>query len=88
VIIHRSASVRASADDREQRTADGELDVLDKRVLTDTGDELGAVEDVEFNPMDGHLQQLTMDGRTLTPDRLLGIGSYAVMVTSEADDLD
>jgi uncharacterized protein YrrD len=86
VMIKHSESVRDSADEREQRTASRDLALLDRRVLTDSGDELGIVDDIEFNPTDGQLEELTVDGEHISPDRLLGIGSYAVIVSSPEDE--
>ena len=58
--------------------------LLGKRVLTSTGDALGSVEDVDFDPQSGALTALLVDGG---PDvdaaRLLGVGSYAVVVREE-----
>jgi sporulation protein YlmC with PRC-barrel domain len=53
---------------------------LDKRVLTDAGDELGPLEDVEFDADSGELQSLVLAGQQVSADRLLGVGSYAVVV--------
>ncbi len=86
VMIKHSGSVRDGVDEREQRTASHDLALLDRRVLTDSGDELGVVDDIEFDPTDGHLEELTVDGEPIGPDRLLGIGSYAVIVSSLEDD--
>jgi uncharacterized protein YrrD len=86
VIVKGSTSVHDSSDDHEQRSANGELEMLDKRVLTDVGDELGVIEDVDFDPLDGHLEHVTVGGGRVDPGRLIGIGTYAVIVTAEDDD--
>jgi sporulation protein YlmC with PRC-barrel domain len=87
VIIDHSASGHESRDEPEQRTANRELDLLDKRVLTDIGDELGTLEDIDFDPSDGHLERLTINDENLDPARLLGIGAYAI-IGSAQDDSD
>ena len=51
-----------------------------KRVLTSAGDELGTVTDVEFVPDTGEVTALVLDTGTIAGTRLLGIGSYAVVV--------
>jgi uncharacterized protein YrrD len=59
--------------------------VLGKRVLTSTGDELGKVDDVDFDPQSGALTALLVDkGDEVAATRLLGVGSYAVVVRDEA----
>jgi sporulation protein YlmC with PRC-barrel domain len=61
--------------------------VLGKRVLTDGGDELGKVDDVEFDTETGTLTSLLVgtggrrgDTSEVAAARLLGVGSYAVVV--------
>jgi sporulation protein YlmC with PRC-barrel domain len=44
------------------------------------GDELGQVDDVEFNPESGQIQALIAGERDVAGERLIGIGSYAVVV--------
>jgi sporulation protein YlmC with PRC-barrel domain len=58
--------------------------VLGKRVLTSTGDELGKVVDVDFDPVSGVLTALHVDDESVVDAAgLLGIGSYAVVVRDE-----
>ncbi len=58
--------------------------LLGKRVLTSTGDELGKVADVDFDPLSGALVALHVDDQSVVDaSRLLGIGSYAVVVRDE-----
>jgi sporulation protein YlmC with PRC-barrel domain len=57
--------------------------VLGKRVLTSGGDELGRVDDVDFDPGTGTVSALVLGkggSGEVAGDRLLGIGSYAVVV--------
>jgi sporulation protein YlmC with PRC-barrel domain len=65
--------------------------VLGKRVLTDGGDELGTVDDVEFDADTGTLTSLLLgsagkggDPSDVAASRLLGIGSYAVVVREQS----
>ena len=73
---------------------DGELEglrgkrhrLLKKRVLTTGGDELGNVTDVEFDPDTGGLTNIILDGDAeLAADRLVGVGSYAVIMQEQPD---
>ena len=57
--------------------------VLGKRVLTSGGDELGKVDDVDFDPETGTISALVLGkggSGEVAGDRLVGIGSYAVVV--------
>lgn len=55
---------------------------LGKRVLATIGDELGAVQDVEFDPSSGVLSTIVLPGGEIAASDLVGIGSYAVVVTA------
>jgi sporulation protein YlmC with PRC-barrel domain len=58
--------------------------VLGKRLLTSTGDELGKVADVDFDPQSGVVVALLLDDGSEVPgSRLVGVGSYAVVVRDE-----
>lgn len=54
--------------------------VLGKRVLTDRGEEIGSVSDLEFDPESGALRALLIGKDEVSGERLHGIGSYAVIV--------
>lgn len=56
--------------------------VLRKRVLASSGDELGHVDDVEFDPATGQVLMLVLDHEEVAGSRLVGVGSYAVVVTA------
>jgi sporulation protein YlmC with PRC-barrel domain len=51
-----------------------------KRVLTEDGDEIGSVEDVEFDPQSGVVTALLTGADPVAGSRLLGVGGYAVVV--------
>ncbi|WP_375401371.1 PRC-barrel domain-containing protein [uncultured Amnibacterium sp.] len=52
-----------------------------KRLLTAGGDELGKVTDVEFDPATGAITALLMKKESVDGARLIGVGSYAVVVS-------
>jgi len=54
--------------------------VIGKRVLTTIGDEVGKVADVDFDPATGALTTIVLDTMPVAAERLVGIGSYAVVV--------
>lgn len=60
--------------------------LLKKRVLTTGGDELGEVADVEFDPDTGTLTTILLQDGEVAADRLVGIGSYAVVVQEQPAD--
>ena len=63
-----------------RRRAGKDLDLIGRRVLTEHGHELGTVRDVEFNPADGTVTDLILKTEHVDGERLLGIGSWAVVV--------
>ncbi len=54
--------------------------LLGKRILSSTGDELGKVDDVEFDPESGVVEALIYAEGRIAGARLIGVGSYAVVV--------
>ncbi|GAA2019186.1 PRC-barrel domain-containing protein [Nakamurella flavida] len=54
--------------------------LLKKRVLDTTGLGRGSVRDVEFDGTTGVITSLVLDAESIPGDRLVGIGSYAVIV--------
>ncbi len=60
--------------------------ILGKLVLNDAGDELGSVKDVDFDPSTGALTTLLLEDGNLPEvpgSRLIGIGSYCVVVAAQ-----
>jgi sporulation protein YlmC with PRC-barrel domain len=54
--------------------------IMGKRVLATTGDELGTVADVDFEPDTGIITAIVVGDQTVEGIRLIGVGSYAVVV--------
>lgn len=67
----------------EQRATDGAGDPIGKPVLTEYGFALGTVGDVDFDPGSGAISCLILGDDELKGSRLMGIGSHAVMVSSD-----
>lgn len=57
--------------------------VLKKVVLDDDGRAIGKVTDLDLDPDSGALRELVLDERTVVGERLLGVGSYAVVVRAD-----
>jgi uncharacterized protein YrrD len=78
VIVNESREPTAD----EDRAVSGALDPLDKRVLSDRGNEIGQASDAEVDDA-GSIQNLHVAGGLIDGTRLRGVGSYAVVI--EAD---
>jgi len=87
VMVGEESAVRAPAGDRERSAADGTLDLVGRRTLTERGNELGTVDDVTFDPGSGALETLRIGERDVPAGALLGIGSYAVVVDGAQETL-
>jgi len=83
VMVSSSAAARAPRGPFEERAAAGVHIAPGKRLLDDGGDELGEVDDVEFDDSTGAVEGLSVGDTTVTSDRLRGVGSYAVVVARE-----
>lgn len=66
-------------------TKDGQ--VLKKRVLSDAGEDLGSVHDVDLDPETGAVIELVVGEKkhrhSVAGSRIRGVGSYAVVVAAE-----
>jgi uncharacterized protein YrrD len=80
VMVGDVGALRAPADDRERAAADGKLELVGKRALTERGNELGTVDDVVFDPASGALETLRVGDREVPAGSLLGCGSYAAVL--------
>ncbi len=80
VTVRSAEDVQAEADVPVR--ADKHHDPLGRRVLTETGHDLGPVEDIEFDEASGHIRRLITADQDIDGDRLLGAGSHAVVVAA------
>ncbi|MFC6288458.1 PRC-barrel domain-containing protein [Nocardioides sp. GCM10027113] len=86
----RAFGVDAVTVDRGERIRDAggdvsdllgkERQILGKRVLTTGGEELGSVSDIDFDPDSGEVTSLVCGDGDVAGARLVGVGSYAVVV--------
>jgi sporulation protein YlmC with PRC-barrel domain len=76
------ASATAVGDPTESTAGllDRDYQIVGKRLLTDSGEELGRVLDVEFDPDSGSVTGLLSTVGRIDGDLLLGCGSYAAVV--------
>jgi sporulation protein YlmC with PRC-barrel domain len=80
IMIADERALQEPRDDREQAAADGNLELVGKRVLSDTGNDLGKVTDVVFDPDTGAIESIAVDERESPADSLLGAGTFAVVL--------
>jgi uncharacterized protein YrrD len=80
VMIADESALQEPRDDREQAAADGKLELVGKRTLSDRGNDLGTITDVVFDPDTGAIESILVDDREEPAASLLGVGSYAVIV--------
>jgi sporulation protein YlmC with PRC-barrel domain len=85
VMVRDEAALRPPANDRERAAADGKLDLVGKRVLTEKGNGLGTVDDVSFDPDTGALTTVRIGDRETPADCVLGSGTYAIVVDASQD---
>lgn len=74
------ADVISEANETVKELSGKAHDLLGKRVLTTFGEDLGTLSDVRFDPSSGAVESLLVPGRDVAGARLIGIGSYAVVV--------
>ncbi|WP_137992011.1 PRC-barrel domain-containing protein [Streptomyces vilmorinianum] len=77
--------------DADERVSGGDAeaapgDARGKSLMTDRGDRLGEVRDVEFDPANGSLLTLLTAGDVFDGARLVGVGDFAAVITGDAVD--
>ena len=68
--------------DLERAGVEGLTDPTSKRVFTEEGFEIGTVGDIEFDASTGAVHKLVLGDDQINGTRILGVGSYAVVVSS------
>jgi sporulation protein YlmC with PRC-barrel domain len=80
VMIADETALHEPRDDREHAAAEGKLELVGNRTLSDTGNDLGTVTDIVFDPDTGAIESILVDDREAPAASLLGAGSFAVIV--------
>lgn len=78
-----SASAIGDPTGRTADLLDRDYQIGAKRLLTDSGEERGRVLDVEFDPDSGSITGLLTTAGRIDGSRLVGCGSYAVVIRTE-----
>jgi sporulation protein YlmC with PRC-barrel domain len=84
VMVSDESALYEPRDDHEQAAADGKLELVGKRALSDMGSDLGEVSDVVFDPATGALETVVLADREEPAAALLGAGSFAVIIRAPA----
>jgi sporulation protein YlmC with PRC-barrel domain len=85
VMVVDESALRPPADDRERAAAEGQLELVGKRALSERGNELGELDDVTFDADTGALEELLIGDRRVQAGSLLGCGSYAAVLDESVD---
>jgi len=85
VMVTSEGALRAPDGAREQAAANGKLELLGNRMLTESGNELGTIDDFSFDPASGSVDILSVADRQIPAEAVLGSGSYAVVVAASQD---
>ncbi|MFI5763122.1 PRC-barrel domain-containing protein [Streptomyces sp. NPDC051563] len=80
VTVRSADNIRTDSD--TSVPADKHHDPIGKRVLTETGQDMGLLHDIDFDETTGHVQHLIVGGQEIPGDRLLGAGTYAVVIAA------
>lgn len=85
VMIADDSALQPPRDDHERASANGKLELVGKRILSDTGNDLGTITDVVFDPDTGAIEGIVIGDHEQPAASLLGAGSFAVVVRAPAD---
>ena len=85
VMVADESALHPPRDDRERAAADGKLELVGKRALSDMGNDLGTVSDIVFDPVTGTVEGLVLGDREQPATSLLGAGSFAAVVRAPAE---
>jgi sporulation protein YlmC with PRC-barrel domain len=81
IVVPSGEVLRGPRDAREEAFVAGRSEVLGKRVLTDTGQLLGELKDVELEESSGDVRAFELDrDRRIDVRRLVAVGPYAVII--------
>ena len=80
VMVIDEGALRPPVDGRERDGADGKLELVGKKALSERGNGLGNIDDVTFDAQSGALEDLVIGERSVPAGALLGSGSYAAVL--------
>lgn len=80
VAVEAADSAREPRTERERQLMAGRFEILGKLLLTELGDSLGAVEDIEIDALSGRLLRLHVPGEAVDIERLLVFGPDMLVI--------
>lgn len=83
VTLVDATPLRGPRDETEERRAGKDHDLVGKLALLETGEAVGTVEDVEFDPADGRLRAVLTSAAQLPGQGLVGVGDYAAVFRAD-----
>lgn len=83
VMVDADDALHEPGGEHEKAAAAGKLELLGKRALQETGNELGRIDDVVFDPSSGEVLQIVVGGSEHPATQMLGAGSYAVVLSAD-----
>ena len=83
-IVEHDDALRDPHDGTEQRYAGGDIALIGALVLSDRGNSLGTITDVEYQDDTGKLTAIrTSQSRAIDAERLRAVGTYAWIVSGD-----
>jgi sporulation protein YlmC with PRC-barrel domain len=82
VMIASDGALGRPAGERDELLLGGRLDLIGKTVLTDEGDSLGELEDVDLDELSGRVVRLHLPGQVVTPGRFVALGPDALIIAA------
>jgi uncharacterized protein YrrD len=83
IVVEGDDALRGPAGDDEVAVGSGKRPVVGQLALSDRGDGMGPVRDLEFDEGSGALLGVVTEDGTLAAERLRAIGSYCVILRTE-----
>jgi uncharacterized protein YrrD len=85
VMVANESALLEPRDDHERAATAGKLELIGKRALSDTGNDVGPISDITFDPGTGALETIVLGDREEPAESLLGAGSFAAIIQAPAD---
>lgn len=85
VMVEHAAAAREPHGERERQLLAGRLELDGKLVLTEMGDSLGALQDIEFERDSGLVVRLHVPGEVVAVDRIVAFGPDLLIIPERAE---
>ena len=85
IVVESEDALRPPAEGQELEVASGKLDLDGRLALSEGGDALGAVTDIEFDEASGAIERIVTDQASYDATRLRAIGPYCVILRGSSE---